>query len=127
MSDKPNAAGKRIEYLTTADDDRHGARALAYILADSGTYGSWAPVIRTWDHPNIDGGSILSERYAFLTHGDNDASDAWKDGVDRRVPEDVDPAEFCRTLARAYQAAAHRLDAADDDLDAQEFDLLGEE
>lgn len=126
MSDKPVGAGKRIEQLTTADDDRPGARALAYILADSGTYGTYAPVIRTWDHPTIDGASILSERYAFLTHGDNDASDGWKDGFERRVPEGVDPAEFCKTIGRAYLAAAHRL-ATEEEADAQEFDLLGGE
>lgn len=127
MTDKPNAADRRIAYLTESDDDRPGARALAYILADSGEYGTYAPVIRTWDHPNIDGASILSERYAFLTHGDNEASDGWKDGFERRVPEDVDAAEFCKMLGRAYLAAAHRLDPdAPDDIDPQEFDLLTE-
>jgi len=58
--------------------------------------------LRSWDHPNAEGASIISLRYAKLAR-DGQGHDGWDDkGVNMRVPAGVDPADALDALAQMF-------------------------
>jgi hypothetical protein len=100
MSDDLVGVEKRLRELCNDGETLH--RAVHINDTDQGAY---YIVVRVWDHPEVEDGQVLSERYAYLTKGSG--SDGWVDnGVNRRVPPGVDVADMCELLAQGYAKTA---------------------
>lgn len=89
-----------------------GEQFLGKVLTDTTDDGAFFLVHRCWEHPEVDGAHVISERYAYLTRGDG--SDGWVNrqdaaGINRRVPPGVDPSEFLRRLGQSQVEASVRV------------------
>lgn len=99
--DYPVAPMRRIEGLMNEHE-----RLLGAMLVDDSDQGFYLVVARDWDHPDLDDGRILSERYAYLTRGKgndgwiNDGSAAGGNGINRR--DDLPDGKLAGALARLY-------------------------
>jgi len=93
----------RIRRLTNDGETLHG-----YTKVSETDEGAYYVVVREWPHPDVDDAQILSERYAYLTHGDG--SDGWvENGINRR--DTFESGELARSLAQMYASIAARQDA----------------
>lgn len=106
---------------------------LAIVVTDETNEGHYAVVIREWDHPT-DGveGTILSERFAYLTKGDG--NDGWVNSgeggggasaINRRNRHD--DGVLAQGLAQAYAAVAARQRNGGSDLEPHISDVTGGE
>lgn len=90
-----------------------GETLLGFAPTSETDEGVYFLVLRSWDHPEVDGATILSMRYAYLTRGDG--GDGWVGGEDSsgaagiNVRIEGDPEEFLGGLAQLVAAAKPRL------------------
>lgn len=96
---------QRLLELTGADAD-----LLGFLRASNTDQGAYYLTLRAWPHPDVDGATTLSIRYAYLTAGSG--SDGWTDqGMNIRI--EGDPEEFVGLLAQMVAAARPRLSNSD--------------
>lgn len=101
-----------------------GETITAYAPCSETDEGVYFLVARHYPHPDLDDGSILNLRYAYLTRGGG--SDGWVGGNDSTGAAGInmriegDPAEFLQGLAQLFAGSIPRLDGdrqpATDDL-----------
>lgn len=104
MSEEIIRIDRRLNGLMDDDETLYGKT-----IIDETDEGWYVLVARGWDHPEVEGTEILSERFAYLTKGEG--GDCWVDwndavAINRR---DVGPdGATAQALAEMYAAIAAR-------------------
>jgi hypothetical protein len=98
---------KRLQQLCEGEE-----QLLACLGTDETDQGVYALTLRAWPHPEVDGATTVSLRYAYLTKGDG--GDGWVGsdddaaGINMRVPAGVDVYEFFQTMSAFFAASGAR-------------------
>lgn len=100
------AMTRRLENLCDDNETLHGWYIPPGADTDDGTY---CVTVRSWPHPDLDDGFMISIRYAYLTAGDG--SDGWSKfggakGINMRTK--THPTEFIRRMAQLFTAIVNR-------------------